>query len=111
MPGAEVARAVLDDGVVQEAAVEEEARAEAGADDTPAGGGRFITNRGSGVTHATAPGWHDRLPICDWRARCGWGFGGANGVLATRRPVPPFCRKCFPDKPPERDESAVDSEG
>ena len=97
--GADVARAVLDEGIVEAAASEEAAELAKGATVMPRGGGMCVTNKESGLTHATRPDWSDALPFSRWKARCGWLFGGANGQL-VRCPAPPFCSKCFPDKPP-----------
>ena len=97
--GADVAKAVLDEGVVEAAAGEEAARVEKEVTVKPKGGGMCVTNKESGLTHATRPDWSDDLPFARWKSRCGWAFGGANGQL-VRRPAPPFCSKCFPDKPP-----------
>ena len=53
-PGAAVVQELMEEAVAEAAQMEEEVEAAELAGQEPPGGGRFVTNRSSGVTHA---GW------------------------------------------------------
>ena len=69
---------------------------EEGAD---AGWPRYVTNRGTGVTHRIPEGWPRAQPRGTWRAACGWAFAGDGALLCERLPAGPWCGRagCFKD--------------
>ena len=99
-PGAEAARVVLQGDVVQAAVAAEQDRDTKGEEMAAPGGGRWVTNRSTGVTHETARGWAEDIPIAAWRTRCGWSFSSSVAVMSRRRPRPPFCERCFKEGVP-----------
>ena len=74
---------------------------------------RYVTNRGTGVTHRVPAGWHASQPRGTWRAACGWAFSGDGALLTVELPRGPWCKRhgCFKDcPPPGEDSDSGDSE-
>ena len=95
-------------GVLAEAVAESQPLREA-----PAGTARFVTNKGTGVTHRVAPGWDATQPRATWRAACGWAFAGDGALLLATLPPGPWCGRhgCFREGPPVAEVESGSSEG
>ena len=111
LDGEAVVEEILGEGVpgVMEAAVEEVKPQRA----AEAGDIRFVTNRGTGVTHKVPPGWSVAQPRAGWRAACGWAFAGDCALLAASLPPAPWCGRpgCFKGCRPGDDGDSGSSDG
>ena len=89
-------QAQLDEHILETRRLEEQARAAraAAAGARSPGFVRLATKLSK--CHVVGTEFLDVVPLCDWRTRCGWSFGGSKHELCARPPSrAQLCASCF----------------